>query len=77
MPNCGVGYYLDVVQIMVGVLRMYSSQVLKGYLLMIVLYIQRRGNLGNLKGKASVKFDLMMVLTVAILFLIVMIVLYP
>ena len=45
-------------------------------MLMIVLDIWRRGYLGNLKGKASVKFDLMMVLTVVIMFLVVMIVLY-
>ena len=77
MPNCGVGYFLDVVQIMVGVLRMCSNLIVKGYLLMIVLDIQRRGYLENLKGKVSVKFDLMMVLTVVIMFLVVMIVLYP
>ena len=32
---------------------------------------------GKFKGKASVKFDLMMVLTEVIMFLVVMIVLYP
>ena len=43
---------------------------------LIVLCIERRGYLGNLKGKMSVRFDLMIVLTGVIMFLVTMIVLY-
>ena len=37
--NCGVGYFLDVVQILGEVLRKYSNLIVKGYLMMIVLNI--------------------------------------
>ena len=57
-------------------LRMCSNLIVKGYLMIIVLDIWRRGYLENLKGKMSVRFDLMMVLTGVITFLVVMIVLY-
>ena len=52
MPNYGVGYFLDVVQIVVEVLRKYSNLIVKGYLTMIVLGIYRRGSLEFFKWKS-------------------------
>ena len=76
MPNYGVGYFLDVVQIVVEVLRKYSNLIVKGYLTMIVLGIYRRGSLEILKGKVLVRLDLLMVLTEVRVFLVMMILLY-
>ena len=51
VPNCGVGYFLDVVQIVGEVLRKYSNLIVGGYFLMIVLGIWRQDWWGNLREK--------------------------
>ena len=72
MPNCGVGSFLDVVQIVEEVIQKYSNLTVEGYLSMIVLGMRQdwRGNYG---GKVLVKIDLKMVLMEVKLFLVEMI----
>ena len=74
MPNCVVGYFLDVVQIVGEVLQMFSNLII-GVYFMIVFYIERRGYLGNLGGKVLVIVDLLMVVMEVIMFLVGMILL--
>ena len=47
VPNCGVGYFLDVVQIVREVLRKYSNLTVDRYLSMIVSGILRQDWWGN------------------------------
>ena len=75
MPNCGVGGFRDVVQIVGEVLRMCSNLNIGVYSL-IVLCIERRGYLENSRGKMMVILDLLMVLRGVIMFLVGMIMLY-
>ena len=76
MPNYGLGYFLDVVQIVGEVLQKCSNLIVKGCLTMTVLCIERRDCLENSRGKVMVIFDLLMLLMEVRVFLARMIVLY-
>ena len=58
MPNCGVGYFLDVVQIVGELLQKYSNlnligiRLIQEYLWMIVLGIWRQELWGKLRRKS-------------------------
>ena len=62
MPSCVVYYFVDVYQIIVGVLRMYSNPIVVVYYEMIVLDIVNQGWKGNLGEKLMVIFGLKRVL---------------
>ena len=76
MPSCVVYYFVDVYQIIVGVLRMYSNPIVVVYYEMIVLDIVNQGWKGNLGEKLMVIFGLKRVLREGKVFRVMKIVLY-
>ena len=76
MPSCVVCYFLDVDQIIVGVLRMYSNLIVVVYYEMVVVDIVNQGLWEKLREKLMGIFDLKKVLKEGKMFLVKLIVLY-